>query len=295
MVRAQALSVQGFQARLDNGPRRLGQPPCKGGTTRRLGRLPYKGPTLQETMTRLHVNGAPGRLGRVVVQLAEMSGEFAVTKSGRGDAVGELINGCDVVIDVSQPEASVLVADECARRTKPVVIGTTGHSADQWQELQRAAQRTALLLAPNFSVGVNLLFWLTEQTAKALGSEFDAEVVEIHHRLKKDAPSGTAKRLGEIIAQVRALSYETSVRNGRAGLVGERTSGEIGIHAIRGGDVVGEHTVFFAGPGERLELGHKASSRETFARGALRAAHWILARAPGMYDMGDVLGLAGER
>ena len=246
-------------------------------------------------MTRLHVNGALGRLGRVIVQLAEMSGEFTVTKSGRGDAVGELVDGCDVVIDVSQPEASVLVADECAQRTKPVVIGTTGHSANQRQGLQRAAQRTALLLAPNFSVGVTLLFWLTEQTAKTLGPEFDAEVVEIHHRLKKDAPSGTAKRLGEIIAQARALSYETSVRNGRAGLVGERTSGEIGIHAVRGGDVVGEHTVFFAGPGERLELGHKASSRETFARGALRAAHWILARAPGMYDMRDVLGLTGER
>jgi 4-hydroxy-tetrahydrodipicolinate reductase len=242
-------------------------------------------------MTRLLVNGAFGRLGRVIVQLAEMSGEFTVTKSGRGDALGELISGCEVVIDVSQPEASVLVADECARRAKPVVIGTTGHSAGQRQELQRTAGRTALLLAPNFSVGMNLLFWLTEQTAKTLGPEFDAEVVEIHHRLKKDAPSGTAKRLGEIIAQVHALTYETSVRTGRAGLVGERTRGEIGIHAVRGGDIVGEHTVFFAGLGERLELGHKASSRETFARGALRAARWLLPQPAGMYDMQDVLGL----
>jgi 4-hydroxy-tetrahydrodipicolinate reductase len=242
-------------------------------------------------MTRLHVNGAQGRLGRVIVQLAETSGEFSVTKSGRGDAPGELISGCDVVIDVSQPEASVLVANECARRAKPAVIGTTGHNSDQRQELSRAAGRTALLLAPNFSVGVNLLFWLTEQTAKTLGPEFDAEVVEIHHRLKKDAPSGTAKRLGEIIAQVRALSYESSVRNGRVGLVGERTQGEIGIHAVRGGDVVGEHTVFFAGLGERLELVHRASSRETFARGALRAAQWLSQRSAGIYDMQEVLGL----
>jgi 4-hydroxy-tetrahydrodipicolinate reductase len=242
-------------------------------------------------MTRLHVNGALGRLGRVIVQLAEMSGEFTVTKSGRGDVLGELISGCDVVIDVSQPEASVLVADECGRRAKPVVIGTTGHNAGQREELQRTARRTALLLAPNFSVGVNLLFWLTEQTAKTLGPEFDVEVVEIHHRLKKDAPSGTARQLGEIIAQVHALTYETSVRNGRAGLVGERTPGEIGIQAVRGGEVVGEHTVFFAGLGERLELGHKASSRETFARGALRAARWLLPQSAGMYDMQDVLGL----
>lgn len=242
-------------------------------------------------MTRLHVNGARGRLGRTIVQLAETYGEFTVTKSGRGDAPGEFVGGCDVVIDVSQPEASVLMANECARRAKPLAIGTTGHNAAQLQELRHAAQRTALLLAPNFSVGVNLLFWLTEQTARTLGPEFDAEVVEIHHRMKKDSPSGTAKRLGEIIARVRALSYETSVRNGRVGLVGERTPGEIGIHAVRGGDVVGEHTVLFAGLGERLELVHKASSRETFARGALRAAQWLLRQPAGIYDMQDALGL----
>lgn len=242
-------------------------------------------------MTRLHVNGARGRLGRVIVQLAEMSGEFTVTKSSRGDAHREFIGGCDIAIDVSQPEASVLLAAECARHGKPIVIGTTGHNSEQHEALRCAAQRTALLLAPNFSVGVNLLFWLTEQTAKTLGTQFDAEVIEIHHRLKKDAPSGTAKRLGEIIAQVRALSYETSVRNGRAGLVGERTTGEIGIHAVRGGDVVGEHTVFFAGLGERLELTHRAASRETFARGALRAVKWLLQQPAGMYDMQNALGL----
>jgi 4-hydroxy-tetrahydrodipicolinate reductase len=147
------------------------------------------------------------------------------------------------------------------------------------------------VFAPNFSVGVNALFWLTEKAAEILGTDFDLEVVEMHHRLKKDAPSGTARRLAEILARVRGLQYAGDVRHGREGIVGERTATEIGMHALRGGDVVGDHTVIFATQGERVELTHKASSRETFARGAIRAVKWGRGRAAGFYDMQDVLGL----
>ena len=154
-----------------------------------------------------------------------------------------------------------------------------------------ATPATSSQPAPNFSVGVNTLFWLTRKATEILGPGFDLEVVEMHHRLKKDAPSGTAKRLAEILAEVRQLSYNDDTRHGRHGIVGERTDHEIGIHAIRGGDVVGDHTVIYAAQGERVELAHKASSRETFARGAIRAAKWAAKRPAGFYDMQDVLGL----
>jgi 4-hydroxy-tetrahydrodipicolinate reductase len=146
-------------------------------------------------------------------------------------------------------------------------------------------------LAPNFSVGVNALFWLTRKAAELLGRDFDLEIVEMHHRMKKDAPSGTAKRLTEILCEVRDFWFHEHVRHGREGIVGARPPHQIGVHAIRGGDVVGDHTVIFAGRGERLELTHKASSRETFAAGALRAAQWIIGKPPGRYTMEDVLGL----
>jgi 4-hydroxy-tetrahydrodipicolinate reductase len=148
-----------------------------------------------------------------------------------------------------------------------------------------------MVLSSNFSTGVNTLFWLTRKAAEILGPEFDLEVVEMHHRLKRDAPSGTARTLAEILASVRQQQLEKIVRHGREGIVGERTPTEIGMHAVRGGDVVGDHTVIFAGLGERVELAHKASSRETFANGALRAAQWVANRQPGLYDMQDVLGL----
>jgi 4-hydroxy-tetrahydrodipicolinate reductase len=152
-----------------------------------------------------------------------------------------------------------------------------------------------ILLAPNFSVGVNLLFWLTKKAAAILSPEYDAEIVEMHHRLKKDSPSGTAKRLGEIISEARDQKH--SVQHGRVGIVGPRPENEIGMHAVRGGDIVGEHIIYFAGAGERLELTHRASSRETFARGALRAADWLIGKPVGWYEMADVLGLrnVGER
>jgi 4-hydroxy-tetrahydrodipicolinate reductase len=148
-----------------------------------------------------------------------------------------------------------------------------------------------MVMASNFSTGVNTLFWLTRKAAEILGPGYDLEIVEMHHRLKKDAPSGTAKSLAEILADVRQQQLAKVARHGRVGIVGERTTDEIGIHSIRGGDVVGDHTVIFSTLGERVELTHKASSRETFANGALRAALWVVQQKPGLYDMQDVLGL----
>ena len=172
-----------------------------------------------------------------------------------------------------------------------MIIGTTGQDSESRQRVANSARKIPIVFAPNFSVGVNALFWLTRKAVEILGPEFDLEVVEMHHRLKKDAPSGTAKRLAEILAEVRGLSYEGDTRHGRTGMVGERTNTEIGLHAVRGGDVVGDHIVIYANVGERLELAHKASSRETFAKGALRAAKWATSQPPGLYDMQDVLGL----
>jgi 4-hydroxy-tetrahydrodipicolinate reductase len=183
------------------------------------------------------------------------------------------------------------VAKACADAGKVLVIGTTGHELAEREQINKAAQKIPLVFSPNYSVGVNTLFWLTRNAAEILGPGFDLEVVEMHHRLKKDSPSGTARHLAEILAEVRGLDYAESARHGRAGIMGERTSDEIGVHAIRGGDVVGDHTVIYAAPGERLELTHKASSRDTFARGALRAAKWAAKQPAGLYDMQDVLGL----
>ena len=157
--------------------------------------------------------------------------------------------------------------------------------------IEATSKSLPVILSPNFSVGVNALFWLTREAARMLGEDFDLEIVETHHRLKKDAPSGTAKKLAEILCEVRKLDYATDARHGREGLIGERPAKEIGVHSIRAGDVVGDHTVTFGGLGERLELTHKASSRETFAAGALRAARWIVGKPPGLYSMEDVLGL----
>jgi 4-hydroxy-tetrahydrodipicolinate reductase len=242
-------------------------------------------------MTRLHVHGGNGRLGQAIIRIAMASGDYEVSISGRKEDFSEQDAAWDVAIDVSQPQGSVAVATHCAAYGIPLVIGTTGHSSDQLDKLRAKSVRIAMLLTPNFSVGVNLLFWLTERTSEILGPEFDAEIVELHHRLKKDSPSGTAKRLGEIIAKTRLLEYGKAARHGREGLVGERKNSEIGVHAVRGGDIVGEHTVYFAGAGERIELTQRASSRDTFAKGALRAAGWLIGKPAGWYEMQDVLGL----
>ncbi len=202
-----------------------------------------------------------------------------------------MIDAGDVVIDFSSHNATPGIAALCAERGKAMVIGTTGHSDAGKSQITNLKSKIPIVLASNFSTGVNTLFWLTRKAAEILGPDFDLEVVEMHHRLKKDAPSGTATTLVEILADARKLQLKQSLRHGREGIVGERTASEIGMHSLRGGDVVGDHTVIFATNGERVELTHKASSRETFANGALRAAQWVVKQKPGLYDMQDVLGL----
>jgi len=197
----------------------------------------------------------------------------------------------DVVIDFSSHTATPAIAALCAQYNKALVIGTTGHSKDDRSLVTQHSSRIPMVLSSNFSTGVNALFWLARQAAQILGPGFDLEIVEMHHRLKRDAPSGTARTLAEILAEVRHQQLEQVLRHGRAGIVGPRPAQEIGLHSVRGGDVVGDHTVIFAGPGERVELTHKASSRETFANGALRAAQWVVRQPPGLYDMQQVLGL----
>jgi 4-hydroxy-tetrahydrodipicolinate reductase len=241
---------------------------------------------------RILVNGSHGRMGQTVIACAKADSAVTVTAEiDMGDDFNAAVKDCDAVIDFSHHTITEGIASACAANRKILVIGTTGHSDAQVANIKNSAAQIPVVFAPNFSVGVNTLFWLTRKTAEILGPDFDLEVVEMHHRLKKDAPSGTAKRLAEILAEARRLSYNDDVRHGREGIVGERTNAEIGMHAIRGGDIVGDHTVIFAAQGERVELTHKASSRETFARGAIRAAKWAREQAPGLYDMQDVLGL----
>jgi 4-hydroxy-tetrahydrodipicolinate reductase len=241
---------------------------------------------------KLLVNGARGRMGQTVVACASADPQIEVTAQvDLGDDLRAALPGCQAVIDFTQADATATLAQACAQAGKILIIGTTGQDSDCRQRVANSARSIPIVFAPNFSVGVNALFWLTRKAVEILGSEFDLEVLEMHHRLKKDAPSGTAKRLAEILAEARGLSYEDNSRHGRTGMTGERTSTEIGLHAVRGGDVVGDHTVIYANVGERLELSHKASSRETFAKGALRAAKWATSQPPGLYDMQDVLGL----
>ena len=208
-----------------------------------------------------------------------------------GDDIAPGISKCDVIVDFSSHDATRALLEYAVAQRKPVVLGTTGHSPSEKQQLLTLAAKIPCVWAGNFSVGVNMLFALTRRAAAVLGSDYDAEVIEMHHRFKKDAPSGTAARLLEIILEERKLD-RGALRHGREGITGERTQAEIGIHSLRGGDVVGDHTVIFAALGERLELTHKASDRGIFARGALRAAQWVVSQKPGVYDMQDVLGLA---
>jgi 4-hydroxy-tetrahydrodipicolinate reductase len=242
--------------------------------------------------TKIIITGSKGRMGQALLACAaRISGIEVVGAVDQGDDLGGVIARADVVIDFSFHSATLGVAELCAKNKKAVVIGTTGHSTEEKNKITALKAQIPMVMATNFSTGVNTLFWLTRKAAEILGPGFDLEVVEMHHRLKKDAPSGTATTLLEILADVRKLQLEEALRHGRHGIVGERTQNEIGIHAIRGGDVVGDHTVIFANNGERIELTHKASSRDTFANGALRAAQWLVRQKPGLYDMQDVLGL----
>jgi 4-hydroxy-tetrahydrodipicolinate reductase len=229
-------------------------------------------------------------MGRTIAGLAGEAGVIIRAGLDVGDDLATHAGHCDVIIDFSSPQATARVLEVAVAHKKAVVIGTTGHEAAEKRKLLALAARVPCVWAGNFSVGVNLLFALTRRAAAVLGSDFDAEVIEMHHRFKKDAPSGTAARLLEIILEERKLGAD-ALRHGRSGLTGERQPTEVGVHALRGGDVVGDHTVLFAALGERLELTHKAGDRAIFARGALRAAAWVAQQPPGVYDMQDVLGL----
>lgn len=258
--------------------------------------------------------GACGRMGRRILEMAaaapdiEIGGafdmpQFAGTRlsvaGDSGKAVNVLIGAepgpeierSDVLIDFTQAEAAVANVRAAAERGKAAVVGTTGLSDDRVAELRALAGKVAIVYAPNMSVGVNLLFKLTREVAAILGIDYNVEIVEVHHNQKKDSPSGTAKRLAECAAESLRLEYARDVKHGREGLIGKRPPNEIGMHAVRGGDVVGEHTVSFIGPGERVELVHKAHNRDNFARGALVAARFAANAMPGLYDMQDVLGL----
>lgn len=243
-------------------------------------------------MIRIIITGAKGRMGQSLLACLPQHPELNLAAQvDQGDDLAAHIPSGDVVIDFSSHNATAGIAALCAKHQKAIVIGTTGHSPEDRAQINSLSARIPIVLSSNFSTGVNALFWLTRKAAEILGPGYDLEIVEMHHRQKRDAPSGTAATLAEILAHARRQQTGQVLRHGRQGIVGERTDPEIGMHSIRGGDVVGDHTVIFAGAGERVELTHKASSRETFANGALRAAQWVVTRPPGLYDMQDVLGL----
>lgn len=240
------------------------------------------------------VTGCRGRMGQAVTECSNQDPDtVAAAGVDMGDDLDVAIKKCDAVIDFTLPGFTRELVEAAVKHRKILVMGTTGHDDDLLALIKDASSTIPIVHAPNFSVGVNTLFWLTAKATEILGKGFDLEVVEMHHRHKKDSPSGTARRLAEILAEARNLSYEKDCRHGRFGDVGARTDDEIGVHALRGGDVVGDHTVVYAADGERIELTHKASSRNTFANGAVRAAKWVSSQGhtSGLYDMQDVLGL----
>jgi len=229
-------------------------------------------------------------MGHALQTAADEAGLVIRALLDQGDDLGAGISRGDVVIDFSFHTVTADVIRWANEHGKALVIGTTGHSASEKESLVQQAATVPTVWAGNYSVGVNLLYALTRRAARVLGSEYNAEVTEMHHRFKKDAPSGTAARMLEIILEERKLSA-ADLRHGREGITGERTDNEVGIHSLRGGDVVGEHTAMFAGMGERLEITHRATDRAIFARGAVRAAQWIVGRPAGVYDMQHVLEL----
>ncbi|MBF5044588.1 4-hydroxy-tetrahydrodipicolinate reductase [Aggregicoccus sp. 17bor-14] len=267
-------------------------------------------------MIRTVITGVTGRMGSTLVRLVNASDTFelvgASDRKGAGlplldaalaarlgslatplsDDLAKVLEGArpHVVIDFTSAEASLVHARACAAAGVALVVGSTGFSAAQRAELVELARRIPLVVAPNMSVGVNVVIQVAARLAQLLGEGFDVEVLEAHHRMKKDAPSGTALKLADALAQALQRS-PGDLRYERNGQIGERPPREIGVQTLRGGDVVGEHTVFFYGEGERVELTHRATSRDQFAKGALRAAAWVARRPPGLYDMADVLGL----
>ncbi|MDG6028064.1 MAG: 4-hydroxy-tetrahydrodipicolinate reductase [Candidatus Brocadia sp.] len=261
-------------------------------------------------MFKIAVNGACGRMGARIVALAwedpeielvaalERTGHLSIGKdagsvSGCGDTgikiTPSLNVKADVLIDFSSPESVVTIAEACAKEKIALVVGTTGLNPRQREELLHFSHVIPCLVSPNMSVGVNIMFELVAQVARMVRNEFDIEIVETHHRFKKDAPSGTALRLAEKICEATGREMANDVVYGRSGITGERPGDQIGIHAVRSGDVVGDHTVIFGSLGERIEITHKAHTRDTFVRGAIRAAKFIAKKPPGIYGMSDVL------
>jgi 4-hydroxy-tetrahydrodipicolinate reductase len=264
---------------------------------------------------RVVVTGAAGRMGTQIVRLVRATeglalagaverpgapgvGQDAGALAGLGpvgvvvlDGLEKALAGADVVIDFTSHEASAQHAELCAARGVALVVGSTGFTPEAKARVTAAAKEVPVVLSPNMSVGVNVLFDLVQKAAKVLGDAYDVEIVEIHHKKKRDAPSGTAVRLGEVAADALGRDPKDALAYARHGILGERPPWQIGVQTLRGGDVVGEHTVYFCGEGERLELTHRATSREQFARGAVRAAGWLPGKPAGLYDMADVLGL----
>jgi len=254
------------------------------------------------------VLGPSGRMGRAVLDAARARGDVRIASAvDQPDApgLGALIAGevtatadldagfavCDVYIDFTAPSGTRLAAETAVRHRRAAVIGTTGLSADDSAAIARLAAVAPVVVSANFSLGVNLVLGLVKQAARALGPDWDAEVVEAHHRAKRDAPSGTALQIARAIAAGHGVDYDQVKRHARDGEIGPRPRGEIGVSSVRGGDVVGEHTAYFFGAAERIEISHRATSRAIFAVGALRAAAWVTSQPPGRYDMLDVLGL----
>ena len=266
-------------------------------------------------MSRVAVAGAAGRMGKTLIEAIGASDNLVVTAGFEhadhprlGEDLGVIcglgplgvaldgdpatqIAAFDVVIDFTIPSATLTLADLCAKHGIAMVVGTTGFDEEQLQALQEYAQKTAIFVSPNMSVGVNLSMKLIELAAKALGDDVDVEVIEAHHKHKIDAPSGTAVRIGEVLAKALNRSMADDAVYHRQGITGARDAKTIGFSTIRGGDIVGEHTVLFAGEGERLEITHRAHSRNNFAQGALRAVALVASASPGWYDMNDLLGL----
>lgn len=266
-------------------------------------------------MIRLAILGADGRMGQALVRASQQSDQLvlgaAIERPGSAhlgadagslagleplgialtDSLESVRDQFDVLIDFTRPEPSLAAMGFCLRETKPMVIGTTGFSAEEKQRIEEASQQIPIMMAPNMSVGVNLSLKLLELAARTIGRETDIEIIEAHHRHKVDAPSGTALRMGEVVAESLGKTLSDCAVWSRQGHTGERRPGSIGFSVIRAGDIVGDHTVMFADEGERIEIRHHASSRMTFAKGAVRAAHWLAPQAPGLYDMQDVLGL----
>ena len=248
------------------------------------------------------IAGANGRMGRTLIEgvLAEPALKLAAALDVAGQEikgmkitsdVAAAVGACDVLIDFTRPDGTLAHLRACVAAKRKMVIGTTGFSAKDKGEIAQAAKSIAIVMSPNFAIGVNVVFKLAETAAAALGDAYDVEIIEAHHRHKVDAPSGTALKLGEVVAAALHRDLGKVQKHGREGDTGERPPKQIGFHAIRGGDIVGEHTVVFAGVGERVEVAVRSQSRMTYAAGALRAALWLQDRGPGLYDMADVLGL----